>query len=152
MHSQEARNYDYYDHDADDVENVHCVLRLTYVMATLTRKHALIDRPSLYKIAQALRVLSGPRCGYNTSSTNYHFTLELLFARPSSVSIKSLTKHTQRVSRTCERVGLLEDSWRQVGVVVDLTTRFARGIPAEEWQITSAKIKIIAGCGTKTSG
>jgi len=105
MHSQEARNYDYYDHDADDIENVHCVLRLRYVMATLT---ALIDRPSLYKIAQALRVLSGPRCGYNTSSTNYHFTLELLFARPSSVSIKSLTKHTQRVSRTCELVGRLE--------------------------------------------
>jgi hypothetical protein len=26
MHSQEARNYDYYDHDTDDVENVHCVL------------------------------------------------------------------------------------------------------------------------------
>jgi hypothetical protein len=70
MHSQEACNYDYYDHDADDVENVHCVLRLTYVMATLTSKGALIDRPSLYKIAQALRVLSGARCGYNTSSTN----------------------------------------------------------------------------------
>jgi len=149
MHSQEARNYDYYDHDADDIENVHCVLRLRYVMATLT---ALIDRPSLYKIAQALRVLSGPRCGYNTSSTNYHFTLELLFARPS----KRLYKITHQAHstglmhmRTCRKA---RDSWRQIGVVVDLTTGFVRGILAEEWQITSAKIKIIAGCGTKTSG
>jgi hypothetical protein len=38
--------------------------------------------------------------------------------------------------------------YQLVGVVVDLTTRFVRGILAEEWQITSAKIKIIAGCGT----
>src|ERR1700730_11487421 len=29
VHSQKTCNYDNYDHDADDVENVHCVLRLT---------------------------------------------------------------------------------------------------------------------------
>jgi hypothetical protein len=27
VHSQEPCNYDYYDHDADDVKNVHCALR-----------------------------------------------------------------------------------------------------------------------------
>jgi hypothetical protein len=27
VHSQIPRNYDYDDHDADDVKNVHCVLR-----------------------------------------------------------------------------------------------------------------------------
>ena len=30
VQSQKTCNYDNYDHDADDVENVHCVLRLTY--------------------------------------------------------------------------------------------------------------------------
>jgi hypothetical protein len=39
-------------------------------------------------------------------------------------SLLAIGWHTQRVSRTCERVG------RQPGVVVDLTTRFVRGIMA----------------------
>jgi hypothetical protein len=28
--SEEACNHEYYDHDADDVENVHCALLLRY--------------------------------------------------------------------------------------------------------------------------
>jgi len=40
VHSQEPCNYDYYDHDADDVKNVHCALlrmhaRLQREVATL---------------------------------------------------------------------------------------------------------------------
>ena len=36
VHAQETCDYDDYDHDADDVENVHCALRLRH--ARLRRK------------------------------------------------------------------------------------------------------------------
>jgi hypothetical protein len=33
--SEEACNHDYYDHDADDVENVHCALLLRYARTSV---------------------------------------------------------------------------------------------------------------------
>jgi hypothetical protein len=56
VQSQKTCNYDNYDHDADDVENVHCVLRLTYARLGWLPPRARCS--ALSKLASRLSIAS----------------------------------------------------------------------------------------------
>ena len=62
MHSQVPRNYDYHDHDADDVKNVHCALQ---------RRHAQLQFEDAMLQAKVLSVIEAHPTSRHLAIHNY---------------------------------------------------------------------------------